>query len=329
MASEPLFPVYLLAGSDRPKVTRALRRLRARFGEASVEVLSAETASGADVVAACNALGLFASDGGRLVIVEDVERWGPEDVAALAAYLADPAPGGVVALVAAELPKRAALAELCAKHGRVLSYDLPKPRELPAWVEAQFERQGARIDREAARALVELAGDDVVALTNEVEKIAAWAGGNRIRVEDVEALAVRTHDTAAWALSDAWGSRDVRRLLATCELELEREKPFVVAARLAAHVARVRAVQALADEGLGARDVARRLRMHEYAARKALAHAANYTRDELDEAVIRVAELDLALKGASRLAAELELERALVDVTRAVGPVPAGGLARG
>jgi hypothetical protein len=54
--------------------------------------------------------------------------------------------------------------------------------------------------------------------------------------------------------------------------------------------------------------------------RKALAHAENYTRDELDDAVVRLAELDAALKGATRLAGELELERALIDITRVPEP---------
>ena len=36
---------------------------------------------------------------------------------------------------------------------------------------------------------------------------------------------------------------------------------------------------------------------------------------ELDDALIRLAELDHALKGGSRLAGELELERALVEIT--------------
>jgi DNA polymerase III delta subunit len=84
---------------------------------------------------------------------------------------------------------------------------------------------------------------------------------------------------------------------------------------LAAQVGLVRSAQALAEEGLGARDIAKRLRKHEFRVRKALAHAENYSRDELESAVVRLAELDAALKGASRLAGELELERALVAVT--------------
>ena len=64
-----LAPAYLLTGGDRPKITRALVRLRAHFGDESVELLSARETSGEDAVAACNALGLFG--GSRLVVVEE------------------------------------------------------------------------------------------------------------------------------------------------------------------------------------------------------------------------------------------------------------------
>jgi acetyl/propionyl-CoA carboxylase alpha subunit len=45
--------------------------------------------------------------------------------------------------------------------------------------------------------------------------------------------------------------------------------------------------------------------------------------DELDDAVVRLADLDAALKGASRVARELELERALVEVTAPTEPARA------
>ena len=56
--------------------------------------------------------------------------------------------------------------------------------------------------------------------------------------------------------------------------------------------------------------------MHPFAAEKAFGQAGNFSVDELRDAVVRLARLDLAVKGGSRLAPELELARALVDVTR-------------
>jgi len=70
MASDTLEPVYLLMGTDRPKIGRALERLRARVGEDATEQLGAPT-TGDDAVAACNTLGMFGGDR-RLVVVDGV-----------------------------------------------------------------------------------------------------------------------------------------------------------------------------------------------------------------------------------------------------------------
>jgi DNA polymerase III subunit delta len=322
VAESDLRPVYLLTGGDRPKIRRALERLRSHFGPESVETLSAEDAGGEEAVAALNALGLFAGDGGRLVVVEEVERWKKPDEEAVAHYLADPVAGAVLALVAGEL-KGSSLPALCAKAGEALAFDVPRQRDLPTWVRAQFERLGVQADGEAARALVEIVGDDVSALATEVEKLAAWAGGGPVGRREVELLAAPAQEASAWAIMDAWGARDLPGALAACQSDLEHgSDPFVVAMRLSSQVTLVRQVQALADDGLGVKDISKRLRKHEFRVRKALGHADNYTRDELEEAVIRLAALDAALKGDSRLSGELELERAIVELVRS--PEPAG-----
>ena len=315
VSDSDLRPIYLLTGGDRPKIRRALERLRARFGPESVETIDAQAASGEEVVAACNALGLFSGGGGRLVVVEAVEQWKKPDEEAIAGYVVNPVPGAVLALVAGGDLKGSTLPALAAKAGEVLAYDVPKPRDLPSWVRAQFERLDVSVDGEGARALVEVVGEDATALASEVDKLAAWSGGEPVGRREVELLAAPAHEASAWAIMDAWGARDLAAALAACQADLERgTEPFLVAMRLGSQIALVRQVQTLQEEGLGARDIAKRLRKHEYRVRKALGHAENYSRDELDEAVVRLAALDAALKGASRLAGELELELTLIGI---------------
>jgi DNA polymerase III subunit delta len=320
MADE-LRPVYLLTGTDRPKIGRALRRLRTRFGDEAVEILGAEIVSGEDVAAALNSLGLFGA--GRLIVVQGVEKWKKGDAEALDVYLADPMQGTVLALVVEEPPKDDALGKLVARRGgEVLAYDVPKPKDPSVWVRGEFARLGAQATDDAARRLVEIAGDDIGSLEQEVEKLATWAGGEQIGPREVEELAVPVAEAPTWALSDAWGSRNVGEVLSACEAELEKDvEPFLIAVRLAAQVALVRAVQSLAEEGLGAKEIAGRLKKHEFRVRKAMGHAERYSRDELEAAIVRLAELDAALKGASRVSNELELERALLEITAAREPV--------
>jgi DNA polymerase-3 subunit delta len=319
VSDEELKPAYLIVGSDRPKVARALERLRARVGDEAVESLSARETSGEEAVAALNALGLFG--GLRLVLVEEAERWKAADAKAVAAYLQAPAPDTVLA-VTGEVKADSALGKAIAKVGQVLAFDVAK-KQLPNWVLQQFERRGAQADLEAARALVELVGDDVDELAAEVDKLATWASGEPIGAAEVELLAAGRADTAIFALTDAWGRRDLTAALAASEAILERsdrprrdEVPRL-AATLAAHVGRVRKAHVLAARGVRAREAVTELGVrHPFAAEKAFAHARAYSEDELRRASVRLAELDHALKGGSRLAADLELQRAIVEVTQ-------------
>jgi DNA polymerase III delta subunit len=320
VAATELKPVYLITGGDRPKIQRALRRLRDRIGEDAVELLSANDTGGDDAVAACNSMGLLGG-GRRLVIVEEVDRWKAGDVKVIAAYLASPAPDTVLALVAGELKKDSALGKACAKAGDVLVYDVAK-RRLPEWVKQQFADRSVAVDAETARILVEIVGEDPEELATEVDKIATWAAGEPVGVREIEQLAAGCAEIPGYDLTDAWGRRDLPGALAACQTLLERSGDPVsrtvpqLIGLLVGHVKRVRDCQLLAEEGLSAREAASRLKRHPFYVEKLYAQSRNYGTDELRGAVVRLASLDHAVKGGSRLAVDLELERALIDITR-------------
>lgn len=323
MAADELKPVYLLTGSDRPKIERALRRLRDRFDAESVDLLSAADTTAADAVAACNAMGLFGGE--RLVVVEAVERWKADEAKAIAAYLADPSPTAVLALVAEGLRKDSALTKAVAKAGDVLVYDVDR-KKLVDWVVRQFAANGAQADRELARSLLDAVvpegqDADLHHLANEIAKLATWAGGEPIEWERVRELVVPFGEVPAFALTDAWGRRDVVAVLAAAEASFEREAsprssvaPRLVGA-LARQLSRLRECRTLLADGCSSSEIAARLKRHPYYVQKLVRQAEGFGDDELRDAAIRLAELDHALKGGSRLAADLEIERALVDVT--------------
>ncbi len=320
MADE-LRAAYLIAGTDRPKVDRAVERLRGRVRPDAVEIHSADGLSGADTVAACNALGLFAGDG-RLILVEGVEAWKADDAKEVAAYLKAPVPATTLALVGGELKKDAPLAKaVTAGKGEVLLWDVPQ-RGLQRWVGEQFQVHGTHADPEACRALIELVGEELYELSSEIDKLSTWAASDRLTVADVERLVAARAGTTNFALTDAWGARDVVGVLHASEGLLERtgdprSKTIPrVSAILAGHVAQVRRAQGLEAQGIAAKDAATVMKRHPYYVGKLYQQCRNYTPDELRRATVRLARLDHALKGGSRLPADLELERALIEITR-------------
>lgn len=318
--AEELKPVYLIAGSDRPKVDRAVARLRSRFEADAVEAHDAAETSGEDAVAACNALGLFGS-GARLIVVTAVEAWKADDAKAVAAYLAAPTPCTVLALVAGGLKKDGPLAKAVGPHGDVLVWDVPQ-RGLDRWVAEQFKLRSTPVDADACRLLAELVGDDLYDLAGEIDKLATWAGEDRVTTAEVELLVAGRAESPTFVLTDAWGARDVPAVLRASERMLERTgdpRPRTISRVVSAltnHVGRLRAVQRLDLEGVEAKEAATRLKLHPFYVRKLYAQARNFSVEDLRGTTVRLAELDHALKGGSRLANDLELERALVEITR-------------
>ncbi len=258
---------------------------------------------------------------GRLIVVEGVEAWKAEDAKQIAAYLKAPAPATTMALVGAELKKDAPIAKaVVAGKGDLLLWDMPQ-RALQKWVAEQFGLHGTKAEPEACRALLELVGDDGYDLSSEIEKVATWAAGDLVTAGDVERLVAARAETTNFALTDAWGARDVSAVLHASEGLLERSgdprsKTIPrVAGILTSHVARIRRAQALDAQGIPAKEAAASLKQHPYYVGKLYTQSRNYTEDELRTVTVRLAALDHALKGGSRLAGDLELERALIEIT--------------
>lgn len=333
MADAPDKPVYLLTGSDRPKIETALGRLRRHFAPEAIEVVSALDTAGDAVAALCNAGSLFGDS--RLVVVEHVDGrrdgdgrlkggWKAADVDAIVAYAKSPAPGAILALVGEEVKKTSALGKACSRVGRILEYDVVK-KKIQSWVVEQFRNRGVRAEPDAAAVLVQIVGDDLQALATEIDKIATWAAGEPVGEREIETLAAPMADQPIYELTDAWAARDTGRALAVSEKLFERDsKPRRdVAPRLAGalggHLGRLRSIKRLAAEGVLPKEAAERMKMHPFRTRKLYGEAEGFSAEELRHAAVRLAQLDGSLKGQSRLAPDLELQRALVDLARKPG----------
>jgi DNA polymerase-3 subunit delta len=322
----PLEPAYLIGGADRGKVARAVSRLRSRVTAegGSEERHDAGQTTAAEVALAGMALGLFA--GPRLLLVDGVEAWSSADVGPLEGYLADPTPGTTLALVAGAGMRADHRLRKLLTGPRLLLFELPKGRELPAFVRKEAERVGARLEPDALRRLIDLVGEQPAALVSELEKLAAYAAGEPIDASTVDELVFAEGAIAAWAVTDALSARNRRTLYRSLERVLERgQKPQALAPQLGRHLDRLgRARQAL-DAGLDARAFAKQVGMHEFPARKLLDAAHRTSQAEAAAGVVRMAAADFELKGGSRLGGrarlggprldpEFTLERALAEL---------------
>lgn len=89
------------------------------------------------------------------------------------------------------------------------------------WAGKAVEARGKTISDDAVAELVSRVGPNVRQLDSEVEKLTLYVGSRReISLRDVEAICLRNKTARAFALGDAFGDRDLPRLLARLDEEL-------------------------------------------------------------------------------------------------------------
>ena len=305
---------YLICGSDRPKVRRAVERLRRRVvaeagSDLNVSVFDVgeaderQTAQSkrADVLSAALAALQTPSfiPGLRLVLVTNGHRWLAKDRQALVAYLDDPMPDTVLAVEGDTFGKDDALFKAVKKHGEVLRYDLPKRHELGTWVRERARARGLGLDAAAARHLLALVGEDPERLEGELDKLAAYCRGQEATVEAIDMVCSASIDTKVFDLMDAVGHRDRGQAFRKLEeVYAAGEEPQRVFYSLVRHVRLLEQTMDLAAKGpVKASELASQLKVHPFTARKLIDQHRSYDRRAIDRALAGLADADAAMRG--------------------------------
>jgi DNA polymerase-3 subunit delta len=301
-------PVVLLLGSDpywldlcRRKLSEALVPESAR--EWALGRVSAEEADVEEVVGRAQMRPMMAPR--QLLFVGDAEAWeaGGEEklkrtLAALTAYLEDPAPFTVLVLEAEKLDQRTRFAKLLGEHALVV--ELEAAGADPAALAVEMARGlGVELDPGAARALVEATAGRAARMAIELEKLASYAGeSRRIGAADVRDLVVTDGAVEVWELADLLAAGDRGRALELIDELLRKGEtaPGLVGALAWMFRKLVKASEV--PSGTNQYQAARQLGMNPQAAARTVEHAHRLSREQLRDSLVALAEADDRLKSA-------------------------------
>jgi DNA polymerase-3 subunit delta len=300
-------PAYLIHGDDHGRIAERRGRLRAlaesQSGAQGVEVLEGDEATGERVAYALSAM-TFAI-GRRFIIVDGVERWKEKELEPLEEALANVPPETTVAFFAredsrAKAPKR--LHDAVKKAGGdVSAEESVKPWELPKWVMAHARELDLRLEPDAARALIAHVGDRQQRLLRELEKLALGGEpGMHVDTTEVEELTAPSAERRAWSLADALVGGDSRAALALyVALRSQGERVPGLLYWMSQRVRLAHDVAQAIDAGEPVAQIKRRLRMPSRAADRLIADARRSGTERLRQAIVEIADLELASRGGS------------------------------
>jgi DNA polymerase-3 subunit delta len=222
---------------------RALRRLEAALSEESGEpplrvVREAAEVSLEEFLAQARVSTLWGS--GQLLVLRRVESYPAQALKAVAAYLDHPAPRSLVVLIAPSLKAREV--EKHAVFGRLqkdeaaLAFFRLREGELLPWLAQEAKRLGKNLSPAAAQRLVEVVGDNLSELHQELKKLALFAGDETILTpQQVSQLSSHSRTYNIFALVEALGEAALPRRLAALDHLLDLGEP---PARILAMLAR-------------------------------------------------------------------------------------------
>jgi len=202
----------------------------------------------------------------RVVAVRGADDFVSKNRTVLERYFDKPSSTGVLVMTVSGWDSRTRLAKKLPKVGKLFEIAEPKRWELPRHLmQYAGDTHSVRLAKDAAGLLVELAGEDLAQLHNEVDKLVLFARGEKtIRVEHVESLIGHYRVYGAFEVIDAViagnSGQAVQRLRNM--FDEDRSAEYKVVGAFAFHVRRMFNAKALLGKGVGPDQVAKRLRIY-------------------------------------------------------------------
>lgn len=254
----------------------------------------------------------------RAVVVRRFEKMSwrePRAEAALLEYLQHPTPSTVLILVAAKLDRRLRPALALEMHARIVRAEGLEAAALPVWVSGRFAARGVRADARACALLVQLVGDSLLDLRNEVDKVVLRYGDSgRVGENEVTATVGQYRQEEVWAVNRALRGDNMGGFMAALARVLEADddaiRVLAVLARQVSHLLRLKLLQ---DKGMRRpADLARSLELPPFAVADLAMQAASFSRKQLGLWLRNLQQADVQMKSMA-LPPRWVLERALVN----------------
>lgn len=326
-------PVYVLFGAEtylRDKATKYIAELS--FSEGEMRDFN-ETEFSLDVsdnirsaLSAAEQLPMMATK--RVVRITDVrvstsatkDTLKEDAEPILTAYLKNPSQSSVVIFVADELNGTRKLSKLLTANSVAVEFKRLDDEGLRKWASDHIRDTGSEADPQTIRHLVEIAGDDVRRLTNEIEKLSAAAlPGKLISKELIDSLVPNSRELSNFGLTDNLvAGRNADAIRAMQKILDDGMEPLALLGLISSNYRRLLIAKEMFARGASRSDVIAAAKAYGGGQDAFLSLARRIETAKLIGAIARIAKTDLAIKtsvgGSGPTGSRLQLEMLVCEL---------------
>ena len=321
-SKHPSGPVVVLSGDQRSLKQSVLASIRQiTFGDAEDTDTSITRFSGkdAELTTVCDELLTVSMwNDQRIVVVDDADDFVKKNRAGLEKYVAKPSKKSILVLDVKSWPKNTRLAKTFAKIGLSVECTELRGNELNRYVvDAANQRHGKELTRNATQLLIELAGNNLGLLDQELAKLAAYVGDrNKIDVEDVRKLVGGWKAETTWAMVNAVRDERIGVALSCLEkLLVAGEAPQKILGGLNFVYRKLALATELARQGGSLNAAMNKAGLFPRDIGPSQRYLRRIGRSRAEKILNWLIEADNNLKGGSRVPEKLQLEQLLVRLS--------------
>ena len=234
-----------------------------------------------------------------------------KDSEALEKLLADVPDYCVLAFVLGasyELDGRLKSVKALRQNVKELKFTSQSQGQLTDWLVRRFAAAGKGIELDAAQRLIFISGELMSGLIPEIEKVAAYAKGDKVTVADVEAVANHIPEAVIFDMTEYISQKKYNTALSVLAelLSDKNNEPIAMLAMLGMQMRRLYAARLAVEQGLGIKFLMDQCAVKsDYAAKKLINAAKAFSLPQLIRAVELCAETDYKMKSSSQDEREL------------------------
>lgn len=199
------------------------------------------------------------------------------------------------------------------KRALVKDCRLPRPQEMPGWIEKTARERGGQFTRQAAQELANLIGTDTRVAVQEIEKLLTYVDRQRpVEIEDVADCTAAISQVSVFELTDALASGDRTAALRLLRALLEEQDAMGVYAALAGHFRALLIAREIQSEGGDFSAILSELARPKFVVEKMTGQAGRFSVGGLERIYLRLARMDIDMKSGV-MALDLAMETFIAE----------------
>lgn len=313
-------PIYLLFGAEKYLRNQAAKAITekvlrdAPLREFNESEFSLNDTEFVHAISAAEQLPMISPK--RVIKITEVNKLKENDEDSLASYVTRPAESSVVIFVADELDKRRRFAKTLLENCVSVEFTNLSDMELLAWAKGKLKELKTEADDQTLRQIVALVGNNVLKLTNEIEKLATAALPDSIITNElVEKLVPNSRELSNFELTDYLLDKNrVRALQILKKILDDGAEPLMLLGLIANNYRRLFLAKELMKQGIERKEVARTINLPYHKQEDFLATARRADSIQLSSYMKRIAETDLAIK-TSKATPRIQIELLVTELT--------------